>query len=79
MLRRSGVSNALVDTGAVVHQVHDTWPGGAEKVLELIGTNTLQDSLQCARAGGVVCMSGIVGDSWTLDGCNPMESRRRRI
>jgi NADPH:quinone reductase-like Zn-dependent oxidoreductase len=73
MLRRSGVSNVIVDTGAVVQQVRDIWPGGADKVLELIGTTTLEDSLQCARTGGVVCMSGIVGDSWTLDGWNPME------
>lgn len=73
MLRRSGVSNVIVDTGAIAQDVRDMWRGGADKVLELIGTTTLDDSLQCARTGGVVCMSGIVGDKWTLDGWNPME------
>ena len=40
--------------------------GGFDKVLELIGTTTLKDSLRCARQGGIVCMTGIVGNKWAL-------------
>lgn len=43
-----------------------------DKVLELVGTTTLLDSLQCLAPGGVVCMSGMVGDRWTLDSFEPM-------
>ena len=32
------------------------------KVLEMIGTVTLEGSLQCAKQGGIVCMTGIVGN-----------------
>ncbi len=36
--------------------------GGVNKVLELIGTTTLKNSLQCANEGGIVCMTGVVGN-----------------
>ena len=46
----------------------------ALQVLELIGTTTLLDSLQCASQGGAVCMTGMVGNKWTLDEFTPMGS-----
>ena len=45
-----------------------------DKVLELVGTTTLEDSLRCAKEGGVVCMTGIVGNKWSIDGFCPMEA-----
>jgi NADPH:quinone reductase-like Zn-dependent oxidoreductase len=47
-------------------------PGGADRVLELVGTTTLADSLRAAARHGVVCMTGMVGGSWTLDAFEPM-------
>jgi NADPH:quinone reductase-like Zn-dependent oxidoreductase len=45
------------------------------KVLELIGTTTLRDSLRCVEDQGVVCMTGIVGNSWVFkDEFGPMDS-----
>ncbi|NSY46443.1 zinc-binding dehydrogenase [Agrobacterium tumefaciens] len=35
------------------------------KVLELLGTTTLEDSLLCADRGGLVFTEGIVGDRWS--------------
>jgi NADPH:quinone reductase-like Zn-dependent oxidoreductase len=43
-------------------------------VLELVGTTTLKDSLRCAKAGGTVSMTGMVGNKWTLDEFDPMEA-----
>lgn len=43
-------------------------------MLELVGTITLEDSLQCANANGIVCMTGMVGNKWALDNFSPMES-----
>ena len=43
-------------------------------MLELIGTTTLLDSLACANERGIVCMTGIVGNSWSLDSFSPMDS-----
>ena len=47
--------------------------GGFDKVLELIGTNTLVDSLKCAKTPGIVCMTGIVGGKWALDSFSPLD------
>ncbi len=41
--------------------------------MELIGTSTLEDSLHCAREGGMVCMTGIVGNKWAFENFAPME------
>jgi NADPH:quinone reductase-like Zn-dependent oxidoreductase len=72
-MRKSGMSEIIIDTGKLSETLQKTWPGGADKVLEMIGTTTLEDSLICAKEGGVVCMTGIVGNKWTLDAWNPME------
>ncbi|KAK7438535.1 hypothetical protein CaCOL14_011834 [Colletotrichum acutatum] len=74
LLKQHGVDQVVVDTGDIADNVLEIWPGGADKVLELVGTKTLDDSLACAKIGGTVCMSGIVGNEWTLNNWNPMES-----
>jgi NADPH:quinone reductase-like Zn-dependent oxidoreductase len=76
MLKDAGADQVIVDDGEIGKLFGD---GGSkmdkfDKVLELIGTTTLEDSLQCVKKGGTVCMTGIVGNQWTLDGFNPMES-----
>jgi NADPH:quinone reductase-like Zn-dependent oxidoreductase len=72
-MRQSGMTDVIVDTGNIYEMVRNTWSGGADKVLELIGTTTLNDSLLCTREGGITCMTGIVGNKWTVDDWNPME------
>jgi NADPH:quinone reductase-like Zn-dependent oxidoreductase len=72
LLRSAGVQHALVDSGAVADPLRNLFAEGADKVLELVGTTTLQDSLRCVRDGGVVCMAGMVGNRWTVDGFEPM-------
>lgn len=71
-LRDNGADHALVDGGSLIGSVRAIVPGGVDKVLELVGTVTLKDSLRCARTGGVVCMTGILGNAWALDGFQPM-------
>jgi NADPH:quinone reductase-like Zn-dependent oxidoreductase len=44
------------------------------KVLELIGTTTLMDSLRCAKQRGIVCMTGMVGNKWSFDNFGPMDA-----
>ena len=61
MMQASGVDNVLVDDGAVAKQIRQKFPKGVDKVLELVGTASLEDSLQCAGEGGIVCMTGMVG------------------
>ncbi len=74
LLRKAGADNVFIDTGTIAGEVRKLLPGGADKVLELIGTTTLKDSLRCARQGGIVCMTGIVGNQWSFDNFAPMEA-----
>jgi NADPH:quinone reductase-like Zn-dependent oxidoreductase len=65
-LLASGAEAVYVDEGSVADEVRRAHPEGVDYVLELIGTKTLLDSLRCARADGVVCMTGILGGEWEL-------------
>jgi NADPH:quinone reductase-like Zn-dependent oxidoreductase len=73
LLRASGVDQVFIDTGSIAEQVKEVCSGGADKVLELVGTTTLQDSLRCAKQRGIVCMTGMVGNKWAIDNFSPMD------
>ena len=73
MLRKAGADEVFIDTGTIAGDVKKVHPGGVDKVLELIGTTTLKDSLRCAKQGGIVCMTGMVGNQWSFDNFAPME------
>jgi NADPH:quinone reductase-like Zn-dependent oxidoreductase len=74
LLRESGVDQVFIDTGSIAEQVKEVCAGGVDKVLELVGTTTLKDSLFCTKRGGIVCMTGIVGNKWSFDTFAPMEA-----
>jgi NADPH:quinone reductase-like Zn-dependent oxidoreductase len=74
LLRASGVDQVFIDTGSIAEQVKEVCQGGVDKVLELVGTATLLDSLRCAKQRGIVCMTGIVGNRWSLDSFSPMDA-----
>ena len=63
LLHGNGVDQVFIDTGSIAEQVKLVCPGGFDKVLELVGTTTLLDSLQCAKQRGIVCMTGMVGNT----------------
>jgi NADPH:quinone reductase-like Zn-dependent oxidoreductase len=74
LLRASGVDQVFIDTGSIAEQVKTKYPEGVDKVLELVGTTTLEDSPRCAKPRGIVCMTGIVGNKWSFDNFSPMEA-----
>src|SRR6516164_10731714 len=73
LLRSSGADQVFIDTGAIATQVKEIFPSGVDKVLELIGTTTLADSLRCAKQRGIVCMTGMVDNKWSFDDFSPMQ------
>ena len=73
LLRASGVDQVFIDTGTIARQVNEVCSNGVDKVLELVGTTTLKDSLRCAKPRGIVCMTGTVADKWSFDNFGPME------
>lgn len=72
LLRDNGADNVFIDTGEIADQVREVFPGGVNKVLELVGTTTLLDSLHCTQPNGIVCMTGMVGDQWSFEEFSPM-------
>ena len=74
LLRASGVDQVFIDAGSIAEQVKEVCPGGVDKVLELVGTTTLVDSLRCARQRGIVCMTGMVGNKWSIANFSPMDA-----
>ena len=73
LLREAGADDVIVDPGEIAPAVRERHPNGVNRVLELVGATTLLDSLRCARPGGVVCMTGILGGAWELEAFRPME------
>lgn len=74
LLRDNGAHHVIIDNGAIAEEVRTIFPCGANKVLELVGTTTLRDSLKCARSGGTVVMTGMVGNAWEFERFSPMEA-----
>lgn len=72
LMRATGADLVLIDDGAIAKQLDPD--ARFDKVLELIGVTALEDSLRCAKQGGVVCMTGIVGNKWSFDQFSPMSS-----
>ncbi|WP_077923216.1 zinc-binding alcohol dehydrogenase family protein [Spirosoma sp. 209] len=69
----NGATHVLIDSGQVAESVRALFPPGIDKVLELVGTATLHDSLSCLKPGGTACMSGMLAESWTISDFAPME------
>ena len=74
LLRANGAETVFIDEGGIAEAVRRTRPEGFDKVLELVGATTLKDSLRCARSPGLVCMTGMVGNAWSLENFSPMDS-----
>ncbi|UFH56369.1 zinc-binding alcohol dehydrogenase family protein [Spirosoma sp. KNUC1025] len=72
-LRTYGAAHVLIDNGSLNEAVRAIYPDGVDKVLELVGTSTLHDSLRCLKPGGTGCMSGMLAESWTISDFAPME------
>ena len=61
LLRSLGAEVVVIETGSISGEVRKLVPGGADRVLDLVGNSVLRDSLQAARAKGQVCQAGFLG------------------
>jgi NADPH:quinone reductase-like Zn-dependent oxidoreductase len=69
VIRESGADEVVLDDGKIAEKIGEKF----DKVLELVGTMTLEDSLRCVKEGGSVCMTGMVGNQWELEKFSPMD------
>jgi NADPH:quinone reductase len=72
-LRSLGVKHVIVDSGNIAPEVRGILPGGVDGAVELVGTNTLADTLKATRRGGVVCFTGMLSDQWAIPDFYPMD------
>lgn len=72
-LERLGADHVLIDDGAVADQVRAINPDGVDGAVELVGVNTLRDTLDAVRSGGTVCFTGMLSDQWTIQKFYPMD------
>jgi NADPH2:quinone reductase len=63
----------VVDTGQVHEAVQEAVPGGVDIAVELVGTNTLHDTVLSVRRGGTVCFTGMLSDQWTVEDFYPID------
>lgn len=66
LLNENGATHVLIDDGLISEKLRALYPQGVDKVLELIGTTTLKDSLDCASRNGSVCMTGMLAEKWAI-------------
>ncbi len=72
MLLENGADHVFIETGSIADDVRKVFADGVNKVLELVGTSTLTDSLCSTAVHGTVCMTGMVGKSWEFEKFSPM-------
>ncbi len=69
LIERVGAT-PLLDDGDIEAQLGDDRVDGA---VELVGVDTLRDTLRATRPGGTVCLTGMLSDHWTVSEFSPME------
>lgn len=72
-LEQVGVDHVLIDDGDLAAQVRHFQPTGVDAAVELVGVNTLRDTLRAVRTGGTVCFTGMLSNQWTIDSFYPMD------
>lgn len=69
-LQAIGADYCTIDNGELSHRIFKAKPN---KILELIGPKTLQDSLQTVTHPGYVCSTGVLGNVYTVQNFDPIK------
>src|SRR3954462_14903155 len=72
-LQAIGVDHVLVDDGDVAAQARMIVPDGVDAAMELVGTDTLPDTLRATGVHGVVCFTGMLSNQWTVADFYPID------
>ena len=68
----AGADHVLLDEGgSLAAEVRTIWPEGPDRVLDLVGTRTVVDSLHVVRRGGTVCIAGSLS-GWLVPDFEPI-------
>ena len=69
LLEEAGADECILDDGNLSEKCSSRF----DKVLELVGCKTVRDSLLCAKKGGIVCNTGVLGGVFALNGFDPIK------
>jgi NADPH2:quinone reductase len=73
LLESVGADVIIIDDGAIADRVREIAPSGVDGAIELVGVNTLRDTLHAVRTGGTVCFTGMLSDQWTIPDFYPLD------
>lgn len=73
LLRRYGADNVVTEGDDFRRRFLELYPSGATKVLELIGSATLRESLRLTSLHGIVCHTGLLGGVYGLKNFDPIK------
>jgi NADPH2:quinone reductase len=73
LLLNTGADYVLIEDGTLSGQLKALYPQGVTKILELIGAETLMESMNLLSKHGIVCVTGLLGKKTTLDNFYPIK------
>ncbi len=71
-LKQYGADFVLLDDTNLSQHLLLIFPKGVNKVLELVGTVTLKNSLRMVSENGILCMTGILAGEWEMKRFEPL-------
>ena len=72
MLISMGANRVIIDQGQISSAVKELYHDGVDKVLDLIGTSSLTDSLACIRPMGSLALAGFLGGMAPVENFQPI-------
>ncbi len=73
LLRQYGADKALLDDQILKREMQKLYPGGVNKVLELIGPATFKESMSFLSFHGIICVTGILGHKGAVEYFDPIK------
>ena len=73
VVRDNGADDVLVEDDGVADGLRSLAPAGVDAVLDLIGTQTMLESIRLTRRGGRVCVAGFLGGHAPIGQFDPLE------
>jgi NADPH:quinone reductase-like Zn-dependent oxidoreductase len=72
ILERLGTHRVDLEEPELPRRIRESFPGGVDAVLELVGNSTILNSLAMVRRGGRVCLAGFLGGLEPIPSFNPL-------
>ena len=68
-----GAEYVVIDDGNISEKVKEIYLEGVDKILELVGPQTLNDSFKALKKHGICCVTGILGNKELIENFDPIK------